>query len=193
MAVPTRPRLGRNSALASWLRAAPLALAFGLRLWAAVCLALFVAFWLELDIAAWAGTSAAIVCQPVLGASLRKGWFRMVGTVIGAVAAVVLTACFPQSRSRLPARPCALGRRLRVRRDAVAQFRVLRRGPRRLHRGDHRGRRTRRGRRRQRRCVQSRASPVAPRSASASSARASCLPRPISAARAGGSRRCWPG
>src|SRR5258707_2150055 len=75
------------------------ALLFGLRLWVSVCLALYVAFWLELDNAYWAGTSAAIVCQPHLGASLRKGWFRMIGTVIGAVAIVVLTACFPQDRA----------------------------------------------------------------------------------------------
>src|SRR5262245_54851113 len=39
-------------------------LLFGLRLWASVCLALYVAFWLELDNAVWAGTTAAIVCQP---------------------------------------------------------------------------------------------------------------------------------
>ena len=31
-------------------------LLFGLRLWASVCLALYVAFWLELDNAYWAGT-----------------------------------------------------------------------------------------------------------------------------------------
>src|SRR6516164_3362187 len=73
-------------------------LVFGLRLWASVCLALYVAFWLELDHAYWAGTSAAIVCQPHLGASLRKGWFRIIGTVIGGVAIVVLTAFFPQDR-----------------------------------------------------------------------------------------------
>ena len=74
-------------------------LLFGLRLWASVCLALYVAFWLELDNAYWAGTTAAIVCQPHLGASLRKGWFRLIGTLIGAVAIVVLTACFPQDRA----------------------------------------------------------------------------------------------
>jgi uncharacterized membrane protein YccC len=68
-------------------------------MWASVCLALYVAFWLELDNAFWAGTTAAIVCQPHLGASLRKGWFRMIGTVVGAVAIVVLTACFPQDRA----------------------------------------------------------------------------------------------
>jgi uncharacterized membrane protein YccC len=81
------------------LRSAAPTVLFGLRFWAAVCLALYVAFWLELDNAAWAGASAAIVSQPSLGASLRKGWFRMVGTVIGAVAIVVLTALFVQSRA----------------------------------------------------------------------------------------------
>src|SRR5947207_7956025 len=72
---------------------------FGLRMWASVSLALYVAFWLELDNAFWAGTTAAIVCQPRLGASLRKGWFRMIGTPVGAVAIVMLTACFPQDRA----------------------------------------------------------------------------------------------
>jgi uncharacterized membrane protein YccC len=38
------------------------------------------------------------VCQPRLDASLRKGRFRMIGTPLGAVAIVVLTACFPQYR-----------------------------------------------------------------------------------------------
>ncbi len=80
-------------------RAAGPPLLFGLRLWASVCLALYVAFWLELDNPFWAGTTAAVVCQPHLGASLRKGWYRMIGTLIGAVAVVVLTACFPQARA----------------------------------------------------------------------------------------------
>jgi uncharacterized membrane protein YccC len=75
------------------------ALAFGFRLWASVCLALYVAFWLELDNPFWAGTTAAIVCQPQLGASLRKGWFRMIGTLVGAVMSVVLVACVPQDRA----------------------------------------------------------------------------------------------
>jgi uncharacterized membrane protein YccC len=37
--------------------------------------------------------------MPRLGASLRKGWYRMVGTIVGAVAIVALTACFPQNRA----------------------------------------------------------------------------------------------
>jgi uncharacterized membrane protein YccC len=81
------------------IRAAGPPLLFGLRLWASVCLALYVAFWLELNNAFWAGTSAGIVCQPHLGASLRKGWLRMIGTLVGAIAIVVLTACFPQDRA----------------------------------------------------------------------------------------------
>ena len=92
--------------VASWadnafvaFRAAAPALLFGLRLWASVCLALYVAFWLELDTPSWAGTTAAIVCQPHLGASLRKGWYRLIGTVVGAVAIVVMTGCFPQNRA----------------------------------------------------------------------------------------------
>jgi len=88
-----------GTALIDALRAAGPPLLFGLRLWASVCLALYVAFWLELDNAYWAGTSAGIVCQPHLGASLRKGWYRMIGTLVGAIAMVVLTACFPQDRA----------------------------------------------------------------------------------------------
>ena len=90
------PRFDRS--LTDALTAAGEPLLFGVRLWASVCLALFVAFWLELDNPFWAGSSAAIVCLPQLGASLRKGWFRMIGTVIGATMIVVLTACFPQDR-----------------------------------------------------------------------------------------------
>ena len=95
-------RVASNATFASCLanasRAAGPPLFFGLRLWVSVCLALYLAFWLELDNPLWAGTTAALVCQPHLGASLRKGWYRMIGTVVGAVAIVVLTACFPQDR-----------------------------------------------------------------------------------------------
>ena len=64
------------------MRRLPLAgrppLLFAIWLWASVCLALFIAFWLELDSPYWVGGTAAIVCQPQLGAS------RMIGTeVIG--------------------------------------------------------------------------------------------------------------
>jgi uncharacterized membrane protein YccC len=88
----------RGGYLTNALTAAGGPLLFGIRLWVSVCLALFVAFSLDLDNPFWAGASAAIVCQPQLGASLRKGWFRMIGTLVGATMIVVLTAWFPQDR-----------------------------------------------------------------------------------------------
>jgi uncharacterized membrane protein YccC len=72
------------------------ALLHGLRFAAASLLALYAAFALELDNASWAATSAAIVCLPVLGCSLRKAAVQMIGTVTGACATVLLTGCFPQ-------------------------------------------------------------------------------------------------
>jgi uncharacterized membrane protein YccC len=98
---PGSPQTGSLAArrVAGALRSVGPPLLFGLRLWASVCLALYVAFWLELENAFWAGTTAAIVCQPHLGASLRKGWYRMIGTLVGAVVIVVLTAWFPQARA----------------------------------------------------------------------------------------------
>jgi len=90
--------VGSASRFRAVLQASRPALLHGLRLSASVILALAVAYRLELDNAFWAGTSAGIVCQPSLGASLRKGWFRAIGTAIGAVFIVVLTGIFPQSR-----------------------------------------------------------------------------------------------
>lgn len=80
------------------MRSAAPALLYGVRLSVAVCLALYVAFWLELDNAYWAGLTAAIIFQPNLGASLRKAKFYVIGTAVGAVAIVALAALFPQDR-----------------------------------------------------------------------------------------------
>jgi uncharacterized membrane protein YccC len=79
-------------------RAAQRPILFGLRLWGSVCLAAWLAFYLQLDSPTWAATTAAIVAQPSLGATLRKASFRMVGTIIGAIAIVIITICFPQDR-----------------------------------------------------------------------------------------------
>jgi hypothetical protein len=97
---PVRKAVSRwEAGLANAARTAGPPLLFGLRLWTSVCLALCVAFWLELGNASWGGKSAALVCQPLLGASPRKGWFRVIGTLVGAVAIVAPTACFPQNRT----------------------------------------------------------------------------------------------
>jgi uncharacterized membrane protein YccC len=96
------PVLQRGSPPDAWrlesgLRVAGPPLLFGLRLWASVSLALYVAFWLQLDDPYWAVSAA--VCQPQLGASLRKGWFRIIGTLIGAVMSVVFIAFFTEDRA----------------------------------------------------------------------------------------------
>lgn len=74
---------------------------FALRLFASVSLALFATYWLELQNSFWAATTAAIVCQPNLGASLQKGRYRIMGTVIGALVMVGLLALFAQQRNVL--------------------------------------------------------------------------------------------
>ncbi len=89
---------GAAAALGDAIRTLAPLLLFGLRLWASIVLSLYLAFWLQLDTPAWSATTAAFMCQPQLGASLRKGWFRMLGTIAGAVAAVLLTAAVPQDR-----------------------------------------------------------------------------------------------
>jgi len=56
------------------------ALLFGLRLWASVCLSLFVAFWLPLNNPFWAGTSGRAVWELPCSAATpslelsRMGW-----------------------------------------------------------------------------------------------------------------------
>src|ERR1700739_1712232 len=90
--------VGSQMTLANVARTAGPPILFGCKLWASVCLALFVAYWLELDNPYWAGASAAIVCQPYLGASLRKSRYRIIGALVGATMTVVLTALFPQNR-----------------------------------------------------------------------------------------------
>lgn len=74
---------------------------FGFRLAASVCLALYVTYFLELQNSFWAATTAAIVCQPSLGASLQKARYRVVGTIVGALVMVALFATFPQQRNSL--------------------------------------------------------------------------------------------
>ena len=178
-------RLGN---LTNAVRAAGPPLLFGVRLWASVCLALYVAFWLELDNPYWAGTTAAIVCQPSVGASLRKGWFRMIGTVgrrgDDRGADRVLSPRSPW----FPREPRPVGCCMRARGDAAAQLRGICGSAGRLHGGDHRKRRTRCGRGCQWRCVHRSPSSAPAKSASASSAPESSSPEPISVARVAGWR-----
>ncbi len=72
-------------------------IAYALRTWLASMLALYVAFTLQLDSPHWAWLTVWIVAQPTPGMVLSKGLFRVVGTVAGALIAIVLIALFAQT------------------------------------------------------------------------------------------------
>jgi uncharacterized membrane protein YccC len=71
---------------------------FALRIWMAVMLALGVAFWWELDGASSAGVCVAILALQSRGEVLEKAFYRMLGTIVGGIAAIVLVNLFQQTR-----------------------------------------------------------------------------------------------
>lgn len=73
------------------------AIAFALRTTAASLIALYLAFLMNLDDPKWAAMTVWIVAQTDRGMTLSKSQYRVLGTVIGAVMALVLTALFAQS------------------------------------------------------------------------------------------------
>ncbi len=72
-------------------------LSFVVRTLLAACIALYVAFALQLQSPLSAVTTVLIVAGPTNGAILSKSFWRLVGTLIGAAAAVALMAWFAQS------------------------------------------------------------------------------------------------
>jgi uncharacterized membrane protein YccC len=62
----------------------------------AMGIALYAALWLQLSSPASAAVTVMIVANPSRGGIVSKGLWRIFGTVTGAVAAVVIMACFPQ-------------------------------------------------------------------------------------------------
>ncbi|SDT97124.1 Uncharacterized membrane protein YccC [Verrucomicrobium sp. GAS474] len=73
------------------------AFAFGLRSWLACVLALYLAFLLQIDEPLWAALTVWQVIQPAPGMAISKGFYRMVGVVIGALMGIVLIALFSQT------------------------------------------------------------------------------------------------
>jgi uncharacterized membrane protein YccC len=71
---------------------------FALRFWLSVCLSFYVGFALQFENLTWAATTAIVICQPVLGASLHKASFRMIGSAVGASGIAILAAFFRQDR-----------------------------------------------------------------------------------------------
>ncbi len=79
----------------------PDALGFAFRTTAALLLAYLVAFAIQLDTASSAGLCVAIVAQPTPGMAMSKAVYRALGTILGGIAALVLTGLFPQDRTML--------------------------------------------------------------------------------------------
>jgi uncharacterized membrane protein YccC len=75
----------------------PAAWAHVIRVVLAVWLALYLAYFLQLDSPYSAATTALIVAHPVRGAIFSKSLWRLLGTILGALAAVTLVAAFPQA------------------------------------------------------------------------------------------------
>jgi uncharacterized membrane protein YccC len=75
--------------------------AFGIRIWLAVVVALAASFWLELEAPASAAVTVAILAEPTRGRALEKALFRLIATVIGVTAAIVIVALFSQTRDLL--------------------------------------------------------------------------------------------
>jgi uncharacterized membrane protein YccC len=71
--------------------------AFTLRVLAAFAIAYYAAYWLELDSPASAGTTVLIVADASRGAIISKSLWRVVGSVVGAIAAIGLVALFAQA------------------------------------------------------------------------------------------------
>src|SRR5260370_22228690 len=75
--------------------------AFALRIWAAMMVALYAAFWLQLESASSAAVTVAILARPTRGQAYQKAVYRVLATIIGVVASFVIAGLFPQSRSLL--------------------------------------------------------------------------------------------
>src|ERR1700726_911100 len=75
------------------------ALAF--EIWVALAVSYYIAFILELNSAASAGTGLLILVGPTQGMVLSKAIYRVAGTLFGALAAIILTSLFPQDRTML--------------------------------------------------------------------------------------------
>lgn len=73
------------------------AIKFAIKLSIAAGLALFIAFCLDLNQPQWAAATAVIVAQPHSGMVVSKGLARLVGTLMGTVISLVVTALFSQT------------------------------------------------------------------------------------------------
>src|SRR5208337_359094 len=87
---PSTPPKPRRARLKPMLRLDRTALLFSVNTFAAAMLALYIAFSIGLSQPYWAMTTAYIVSHPLSGAVRSKAVYRILGTLLGASAAVGL-------------------------------------------------------------------------------------------------------
>jgi hypothetical protein len=73
--------------------------AFALRIWAAMMVALYAAFWLQLESASSAAVTVGILALQTRGQVYQKAVYRVLATIVGVAASFVIAGLFPQSRS----------------------------------------------------------------------------------------------
>jgi uncharacterized membrane protein YccC len=75
--------------------------AFAIRIWVAAVVALYVSFWLELESPSSAILTVAILAEPTRGQALEKAAFRLIATIVGIAASIIITGIFSQTRDLL--------------------------------------------------------------------------------------------
>jgi uncharacterized membrane protein YccC len=73
--------------------------AFALRIWIAMMVGLYAAFWLQLESASSAAVTVAILALQTRRQTYQKAAYRVLATIIGVAASIVIAGLFPQSRS----------------------------------------------------------------------------------------------
>jgi uncharacterized membrane protein YccC len=73
--------------------------AFALRIWAATMVALYAAFWLQLESASSAAVTVGVLALQTRGQAYHKAVYRVLATIVGVAASFVIAGLFPQTRS----------------------------------------------------------------------------------------------
>src|ERR1700758_783013 len=71
---------------------------FALRTWGAVMLALYVAFWLQLENAWLAPLTVGILSLQTRGQAYQKAVYRLLMTIVGVVVSIIIAGLFAQAR-----------------------------------------------------------------------------------------------
>src|ERR1700752_2822734 len=78
----------------------PSAWAFALRIWVAMIVGLYAAFWLQLEGASAAATTVGVLAMQTRGQAYQKAIYRILATIIGVIVSFAIAGLFPPSPGR---------------------------------------------------------------------------------------------